>query len=359
MPTSRLYALQTVLKILIETRDFGQLCESALSQCHTFKPRSVLGTQGNTMNEDAMASRIHRFKGLLPELEASLKSFQASQTKFRVLKTVRPGDLSPADPSKPNTDESPKTLFILDSSFNPPSIAHLTLAKSVLEQRYVAKSQPPHRLLLLFAVMNADKAPSAASFPHRLAMMTLFAQDLLSGITETTHQAMSVDVGITKAPYYTDKSAAIEADGSEWYPNSPRHVHLIGFDTVTRFFNPKYYRDSHDPPLSALEPYFSSGHALRVTLRPDDEYGSESEQRAFVERLENGDMESDGGRSEWASRVELVEPVEAASVSSTKIRKAAKAGDWNAVDGLCTVSVAAWVKAMELYTDDDRGAKMA
>lgn len=314
--------------------------------------------------DSEMATRIQHFRTLLPDLTSSLKNFQSHPTsKFRILKTLTSTTPVPQDPSPPKSDnDSPQTLFILDSSFNPPSIAHKTLALSVLEQAYAKKYPPPHRLLLLFAVMNADKAPSPAAFEQRLAMMTVFARDLLDEVSsqqgDSSYIKVPIDIGVTKAPYYTDKSTAIETDGSEWYPSKPKHVHLVGFDTLTRFFNPKYYQQ-HSPPLSALEPYFGKGHRLRVTMRPDDEYGSVEDQRAFVKKLEDGEMEGEGGKREWAQCVELVEPNAEVGVSSTKIRKAAKAGDWEVVGKLCTPGVREWVKEGGLYEDDDRGAKMA
>ncbi|KAK4496796.1 hypothetical protein PRZ48_012780 [Zasmidium cellare] len=312
-----------------------------------------------------MAARIQTFRYLVPDLTASLKSFQQSSSKFRILKTLTYTSSQPKDPTPSKHDaDSPKTLFILDSSFNPPSIAHKTLALSVLEQTYAKQFPSPHRLLLLFAVMNADKAPSPAAFEQRLAMMTVFARDLLDTFeeqydsTDPKYIPVPIDIGVTKAPYYTDKSAAIEDEGREWYPDQPKHIHLVGFDTLTRFFNPKYYQQ-FNPPLSALEPYFGNGHRLRVTMRPDDEYGSVEDQKAFVKKLEDGSMESDGAKREWAKLVELVEPNPKAGVSSTKIRKAAKQGDWETVGSLCTPGVQEWVRREGLYEEDDRGAKMA
>lgn len=307
-----------------------------------------------------MASRIKAFKPFVSDLTISLKSFQTSPSKFRVLKTLHRQQSQPKDPSPPAANESPKTLFILDSSFNPPSIAHKTLALSVLEQSYASQFQSPHRLLLLFAVMNADKAPSPAAFEQRLAMMMVFARDLLDVLDQqdSKYQSVPIDIGVTKAPYYTDKSAAIETDGHEWYPNNPKHTHIIGFDTLTRFFNAKYYQD-FTPPFSALEPYFTAGHRLRVTMRPDDGYGTVEDQKAFVKKLEDGEMEKDGAKREWARQVELVEPNPKAGVSSTKVRRAAKKWEWEMVRELCTEGVAEWVRSEGLYEEDDRGAKMA
>ncbi|KAK4957944.1 hypothetical protein LTR10_004367 [Elasticomyces elasticus] len=304
-----------------------------------------------------MASRLPTYRSLVPQLASALDSFRSSGSKFRVLKTVTPSNLSPQDPSPASDGDSPKTLFILDSSFNPPSVAHQTLAASALHKSCSDGHPKPHRLLLLFATMNAEKAPSAAAFEQRLTLMTVFAADLLQTLKDSKdHSAVSIDIGVTSLPYYTDKSAAINTEGTEWYPSKPAHVHLVGYDTITRFFAPKYY-PKFDPPLSALDPYFEAGHGLRVTLRPDNEFGTIEEQRAFVKRLETGEMESVGGKKEWVKQVELVEPNARSGVSSTKIRKAAKRGDWEEVGELCTPGVVEYVKSEGLYADDDRDNK--
>ena len=208
--------------------------------------------------------------------------------------------------------------------------------------------------------MNADKAPSAASFDQRLTLMSIFARDLVESLAEEPdkYSVVPVDVGVTTVPYYTDKSAAIENEGSQWYPPKLKHTHLVGYDTLTRFFAAKYYQ-KFDPPFSALNPYFEAGHRLRVTLRPDDDYGSIEDQKAFLRKLEDGEMEKDGGKKEWAKQVELVPPNPKAGVSSTRIRKAAKRRDWDEINQLCTPSVAQWVESEKLYEEDDRGAKMA
>jgi nicotinamide-nucleotide adenylyltransferase len=211
--------------------------------------------------------------------------------------------------------------------------------------------------------MNADKAPSAAPFDQRLTLMTIFAVDLLRSLQNHPDSASytipAIDIGVTTAPYYSDKSLAItdSPEGQKWYPSKPQHIHLIGFDTLTRFFAPKYYQ-SFSPPLSALAPYFEADHRLRATLRPDDAYGSEAEQRAFVQNLAHGGLEAEGGKREWAECVELVNATPKAGVSSTVIRKAAKAGEWGVVGELCTEGVAEWVREEGLYEDDAEGKKM-
>lgn len=308
------------------------------------------------------------YQHLPSQLSAALKEFQASKSTFRLLQTVHPNNPVP-QAATPSTATPPRTLLILDSSFNPPSIAHLTLARTALHKTSnpITTHPGPHRLLLLFSTMNADKAPSAASFEQRLTLMTIFAADLSSALScSSEHLCPEIDIGVTTAPYYTDKSAAIadSAEGQHWYPTPAgskpaEHIHLLGFDTLTRIFTPKYYT-SFNPPLSALAPYFEAGHRLRSTLRPgsSEQYGDESSQRGFLENIASGGLESEGGKPEWVKQVELVAPTEQADVSSTAIRKAAKGGEWGVVEKLCTEGVKEWVMGEGLYEEDARGAKM-
>lgn len=397
-----------------------------------------------------MSSRIRSFSKLVLELDSALKAFQSSDAKFRVLKTVYPPSRSPrprsggksgvhgyGDVTTTTTIPSalssrgegeereeeeeeeeeeyeeedlslppPKTLFILDSSFNPPSIAHAALAQSAFLDDCNSSSQPsqqqqkekkeyefPHRLLLLFAVTNADKIAAPASFEHRLAMMTVFARDLQDFFARDVQKEkgqeqgqqkdeqqqkdeneqqrchpMAIDIGVTKHPFYTDKSRAIESEGYLYHPGThPRHIHLLGYDTLTRIFTAKYYiQQDFDPPFVALEPYFDKGHELRVTLRPDSTSPSstpgisssvgniekEDQKNSFLQTLTDpkGEMQKNGARAKWAQQIEFVSPHAAEmGVSSTRIREAVGKGEWEVVRELCTPRVARWVEREGLY----------
>lgn len=411
-----------------------------------------------------MSPRIRSFSKLVLELDSALKAFQSSDAKFRVLKTVYPpsrsrpprsrksgvhgyGDVTTTtttttipsalssrgeggeggeeraeEEEEPEEEEEeyeedlssplppPKTLFILDSSFNPPSIAHAALAQSAFlddcnSSSFSSSSQPsqqqkkqkkeyefPHRLLLLFAVTNADKIAAPASFEHRLAMMTCFARDLQDFFAslaekrqeqeqeqeqkeeqkqhkdeneeqkEKQHPPMAIDIGVTKYPFYTDKSRAIESEG---YPTHPRHIHLLGYDTLTRIFTAKYYiQQNFNPPFSALQPYFDKGYELRVTLRPSSSSSSsagptssssvekEDQKTSFLQTLTDpqGEMQKNGAQALWARQIEFVSPQYAEmGVSSTRIREAVGKGEWEVVREFCTPRVARWVEREGLY----------
>jgi nicotinamide-nucleotide adenylyltransferase len=304
-----------------------------------------------------MASRIASLRSTLPDLESALHSFTSSPARFRVVRSVNA------------TAPQPKTLYILDSSFNPPSIAHLTLATSALRQSAPAEKSP-YRLLLLFSTHNADKAPSPASFVQRIALMTMFAEDLSRSLKNAPHLLnagvadISIDIGLTKEPYYSDKSVAIAHTSPPAYSSSPIHVHLVGYDTLIRFCNPKYY-PKYDPPLSALKPFFDAGHKLRVTQRPTDpsdesssEFGTIEEQAKYLQDLKDGGQERAGFEPAWGRNIDMVQAEEGVGVSSTRVRNAANEGTWGTVNELCTEGVAAWIKDQALYSEDASGKKM-
>ncbi|PVI07886.1 Nucleotidylyl transferase [Periconia macrospinosa] len=302
-----------------------------------------------------MPSLSSSLRSLLPDFEAALHSFTSSSSKFRVVRTINP------------TSTKPKTLYILDSSFNPPSKAHFGLVNSAI--RAAKTKDEPFRVLLLFSTHNADKAPSPASFQQRIALMAGLGEDIFrewnkSSSSGDENTPISIDVGLTTEPYYTDKSMAIAESKPPFYESTPRHVHLVGYDTLIRLCNAKYY-PKHSPPLSALAPFFDAGHGLRVTARPYDEsdesskeYGTLEAQRDYVMALRQGRKETEGFKSEWGYRVELVEDVEGVGISSTRVRKAAKNQEWDVVRSLCTETVSDWLQDQGLYSEDAEGKKM-
>ncbi|TFA98757.1 Nicotinamide mononucleotide adenylyltransferase [Trichoderma ghanense] len=251
------------------------------------------------LNSDATSSSAMRPnpKQLIDFFARSLTSFQSSPDVFRILCTLphigrEPGSRTPSS--------RVKRLVVLDSSFNPPTRAHAEMAMSALkwasstpledtETRALwnqgGSSMPPGsvRLMLLLSVNNADKAPKPASFPVRLGMMDGFGHELLKNL-DVEGIRPEIDLAVTKMPYFHDKARVIGESGVYSYPaeegiQEPEQVFLAGFDTVIRIFNPKYYGEGG--MKAALGPFFERAR-LRVTMRTDDEWGGEDEQRAYV-----------------------------------------------------------------------------
>jgi nicotinamide-nucleotide adenylyltransferase len=184
-------------------------------------------------------------------------------------------------------------------------------------------------------------------------MMEIFASELLAqlkgeGEGEGEGEGVGVDIAVTKHPYFVDKSKSIASSGEY---GEVEQVHLIGFDTLTRLLDTKYY-----PPTRALSSVnqFLQKHRLLVTYRVDDKWGTREEQDECVRGIGEGSLDGVGGRREWVEegRVRMVEGAREV-VSSTRVREACKRGDREALKGLVTEGVAEWVLGEGLYLEDD------
>ncbi|KAK1544983.1 cytidylyltransferase [Colletotrichum paranaense] len=363
-------------------------------------------------------------KALVDFFARSLTAFQSSKDAFHVVCTLPPrgetageasGEFSTSTPApaprRPNRNDVKarpvESLVVLDSSFNPPTLAHLRMAASAVRDLQKGRSTTTAtrgdgagesssvaagelgqrravRLLLLLAVNNADKKPKPAAFEVRLGMMYAFARDLrdevrrrgVDGAEEEQRQQqeeeedVEVDLGLTTMPYFHDKSQAISdtrfyarGDGG----GEPEQVYLAGYDTLIRIFNPKYYNASSSsspggtaveeaeaPIRRALDPFLGRSR-LRITMRTDDEWGGEGEQVAYLKSLRDGGLEDVGGRRAWAERVEMVRGRDEGEevVSSTKVREAASARDEEMLGRLVSARVKGWVLGEGLYPGDE------
>jgi nicotinamide-nucleotide adenylyltransferase len=291
------------------------------------------------------------FQSLRTQHSTLLKQFLKSTKEFDVLTTIPPDH------------SASETLYVLDSSFNPPTLAHLRIASTALQ----STPKPRPRLLLLLAIQNADKPFKPAPLEDRLVMMELFARDLRAHLAATpafVNAAAScsdyelpveslplIDIGVTKKPYFVDKAAAIE--GSDRYPGALEQIHLTGYDTLVRIFDAKYYPPHHT--LAPLVPFLER-HRLRVTMRPGDAWGEKEEQVAFMDAIARGDRDAEGARREWARRIELVEGRKPTDphVSSTRAREAVHSAPRD-LDWLVPDSVRQYLLSEEPYPRDGGG----
>ena len=290
------------------------------------------------------------FPNEMPDLRAIQRTLQAFSTSPKTLEILRTVTHAPVKPSS-----SPKTLYVLDSSFNPPTRAHLRICTSaLLNDRPNAGSK---RLLLLLATQNADKAPKPAAFEQRLAMMSIFAEEMVEDFkAEAGRQSVVIDVGVTKEARFVDKARVIEECGhysaidDAGAEDSVEQVHLTGFDTLLRLLDVKYYPPNHT--LAPLERLFKK-HRVRVTRRTGDAWGATEQQDEYMTKLQRGEMEAKGGKGEWTKRIELVNGRNEGEeiVSSTKVREASKRRDEVALMKLVTEGVGKWILHERLYID--------
>lgn len=283
------------------------------------------------------------FRSLRNSYATLWKQFLESSLNFAVLSSVPPQSAS----SAASSSSAPAVLYVLDSSFNPPTLAHMRMALSALQE----KPEVPSRLLLLLATQNADKPAKPASFEDRLVMMEVFARDLLAQQPQQPQQQPQIDIGVTRKPYFVDK--AVEIGSAGIYPPSLEQVHITGYDTLIRIFNPKYYPPEHT--LQPLAPFLSQ-HRLRVTMRPGDEWGGPDEQRRFLLDLANGSRANEGGRPEWAERIQLVEGAQPGDppVSSTRVREAIQKQDTGMLEGLVSTTVREFLLQEKPYAEQQQ-----
>ncbi|KAJ4477408.1 Nucleotidylyl transferase [Lentinula aciculospora] len=143
-------------------------------------------------------------------------------------------------------------ISILDSSFNPPTLAHLALLNTPrpghdgISDDYDAK-------LLLLSVRNADKQlkPGDATYVQRVEMMVDFTEDL--GANSNTA------VAIIDEPTFVGKSKLFRTFLKEKvHLMEVQLTFMMGFDTLERLFAPKYYESSEEKMFKALRGFFAS-----------------------------------------------------------------------------------------------------
>ncbi|KAF7791744.1 hypothetical protein EIP86_002768 [Pleurotus ostreatoroseus] len=301
-------------------------------------------------------------------------------------------------------------IAVLDSSFNPPTLAHRALAS-------VSLSQPPYNVthappdlglpsasvasgpssgfdarLLLLSVRNADKAlkPGDATYTQRLQMMTLLAQDIMVeweraqlANSEGPDGKDNVAVAIIDEPTFVGKSRILHrffqsrlsyvralhrdaektesapivnnreesfASSSATYAPHPQMSFVVGIDTLERILSPRYY---------------SSEDAMRDSLRQFLSSDGDSSHLVCARRIMPGQLQSPNEREEemWrivykyidsgsVTMVDIGEKIQEFSSSEVRERIRIAADDmlWKS---MVTDSVAEFIEREGLYLDLD------
>ncbi|EJD49540.1 Nucleotidylyl transferase [Auricularia subglabra TFB-10046 SS5] len=207
-------------------------------------------------------------------------------------------------------------VLVLDASFNPPTKAHLALARTPID----SNGTPADATLLLLSVTNADKRPKPgdATPEQRLEMMRILANEL----------GEPVAVAAIDAPTFVGKAHALRSLGAT------QLSFAMGTDTLVRLLNSKYYGDSTDAMHSALRSFFHGDHARVLCAHRDGEPVPESA-REYM----NAD-------ANFVSLVELGETAE--GVSSSEVRASIARGDsvWR---NMVSSSIAQYILHEGLY----------
>lgn len=175
------------------------------------------------------------------------------------------------------------TLLCLSASFNPVTLAHLQLIQAA------ARVAPPDEVLLLLSLANVDKGMSGLPLERRVRLLLALAE-----------RRPAFSVALASHGRFVEKLAAIRAA----YPEGARPVFLLGFDTLVRLFEPRYYAD-RDAALAAL---FAGSRCLAANRAPHGP-GAVAE---FLARPEV---------APYAGRIGILElPDVVAAVSATEVR---------------------------------------
>ncbi|KAG8714218.1 hypothetical protein FRC11_009375 [Ceratobasidium sp. 423] len=207
-------------------------------------------------------------------------------------------------------------ISVLDSSFNPPTNAHAALASQ----------SPDNSRLLLFSVSNVDKAPKKgdATPVQRLEMIVALAE----------HLGGNVGVGAVNEPTFVGKSTILrECLGTA---SKPELTFLMGWDTIIRFFAPRYY-PSPSTMLSKLRTFFNDQRSSLVCARRGSHPDSEEEEFLHSEHVREF---YDAGRIKI---VDLDKDVR--DISSTDVRN----GTIEAAEKDCPKEVVDIIKREKLY----------
>ena len=158
-------------------------------------------------------------------------------------------------------------ISILDSSFNPPTLAHLALANSPRpsyrdDDEQNSETQDTSSCgydakLFLLSVKNADKSLKAgdATYQQRLEMMLLLSKDVIA----SQHEAANVAIAIIDKPTFVGKSSAL-LDFLQRRLTTPLQLELtflVGLDTLERLFSPRYYTSETDM-MASLRQFLSA-----------------------------------------------------------------------------------------------------
>jgi nicotinic acid mononucleotide adenylyltransferase len=176
---------------------------------------------------------------------------------------------------------------VLPSAFNPPTVGHTALLREA-SRLAAATSQ-----LALLTTRNVDKGIHGASLAERVQMLLVLRTGMPELIAAACNQARIVDQARALARSFPGATFDF----------------VVGFDTLERLFEPRYYTDM----AAELAPFFAQ-HRLMAANRGDV---STAAVREWV-GMHAG---------EFASRIQVMEvDPAAAAASSTRARQGLQSG---------------------------------
>jgi nicotinic acid mononucleotide adenylyltransferase len=201
-------------------------------------------------------------------------------------------------------------LLVFPASFNPPTLAHLALVREAMRKKSYDE------LLVLLDGRAMDKRLTGAGLEERLAMLDMLFR-----------RSPEVSIGLSNQGLFVDKLKPLNG----LYPSLSAITFLVGFDTLVRVMDAKYYRN----PKRSLNRLFKTGRFL-VANRAD---GDGAAFRVF--------FETEDHRSYREKVAFLRLPRRYAFVSASLIRDRLRAGQ--PVDGLLPAALKPFIRIRCLY----------
>ena len=201
-------------------------------------------------------------------------------------------------------------LGIFPASFNPPTRAHLALIRQAKKQGDLDE------ILILLDLQAMDKEPVGAKFEDRLTMVNkVFGRD------------PKISIGLSNRGLFLQKLKPLR----KYYPSPVLFFFIVGFDTILRVMDRKYYRNRKQ----SLDALFSQCRFLVANRDQHEENALE----ILFRRREN---------KAYAERVSFIAlPSKYSSLSSSLIRGTIKEGE--SIGHLVPSSTYRYIREKRLY----------
>ena len=154
----------------------------------------------------------------------SLPDYRRYTELFNRLDPSAPPQIELVYRAVPSILKCGKKLGIFSGSFNPLTLAHTRMVEDTFATYELDE------LLLLLAKANVDKTVFGLPLAARLLTVKKYAE---------SQEAFSV--GVSSHGRYIDKVTALKSI----FPSDTEFHFIVGYDTLIRIFDPKYYTDFH------------------------------------------------------------------------------------------------------------------
>jgi nicotinic acid mononucleotide adenylyltransferase len=204
-----------------------------------------------------------------------------------------------------------RKLGVFPGSFDPLTEAHIEVIAE-------ARKYKLGEILLVLDIVNIDKSTFGTSLEDRLLMLLLFfASD------------EGISVALSSHGLFLDKVRALQGR----YPPATGIAYLVGYDTILRILDKKYYRDRE----AALTGLFAGSEFLVAG-------GSGAEEQAVADLFEREENRRFGHKIKTIKLTPF-----ASTISATEVRQRVKKGE--PIAGLVPAATARLIEQLQLYKE--------